>query len=157
MKKATYIFIIGLVALFVLQSIWIITSYNAETRKITSEIDEMLTHAIQVEVTTRRLGDYKDKDDPKFVSKIVQAPPSIEEIKKEGLDTISLKDAKQLNIGENVAELIGQVIQDGFCQLSFTVQPVEVFRHCCGCGKLSDGVEPRICSQQLKHLRVVVA
>lgn len=82
MKKATYIFIIGLVALFVLQSIWIITSYNAETRKITSEIDEMLTHAIQVEVTTRRLGDYKDKDDPKFVSKIVQAPPSIEEIKK---------------------------------------------------------------------------
>lgn len=122
MKKATYIFIIGLVALFVLQSIWIITSYNAETRKITSEIDEMLTHAIQVEVTTRRLGDYKDKDDPKFVSKIVQAPPSIEEIKKEGLDTISLKDAKQLNIGENVAELIGQVIQDGFMESGLNIR-----------------------------------
>ena len=94
MKKATYIFIIGLVALFVLQSIWIITSYNAEIRKITSDVDEMLTHAIQVEVTTRRIGNYKDKDNPKFVSKIVKMPPSIEEMKKEGLDTISHKEAQ---------------------------------------------------------------
>ena len=50
MKRATCIFIVGLVALFVLQSVWIITSYNAETRKITDSIDEMLTLALQREM-----------------------------------------------------------------------------------------------------------
>ena len=90
MKKATYIFIIGLVALFVLQSIWIITSYNAEMRKITSGVDEMLTLALQTEMSTRRLGSHKEK--PNIAYKIVDTPPSIEEMKKEGLDTISLKE-----------------------------------------------------------------
>lgn len=98
MKKATYIFIIGLVALFVLQSIWIITSYNAEMRKITSGVDEMLTLALQTEMSTRRLGSHKEK--PNIAYKIVDTPPSIEEMKKEGLDTISLKEAQQQHMGK---------------------------------------------------------
>ena len=120
MKKATYIFIIGLVALFVLQSIWIITSYNAEMRKITSGVDEMLTLALQTEMSTRRLGSHKEK--PNIAYKIVDTPPSIEEMKKEGLDTISLKEAQQQHMGKTFAEIYTQIVQEGLMEMGLNIR-----------------------------------
>ena len=120
MKRATYIFIVGLVALFVLQSVWIITSYNAETRKITDSIDEMLTLALQREMSTRRLGNHKEK--PYIAYKRTDAPPSIEEMKKEGLDTISLKDAQQQHIGRTYAEIFTQIVQDDLMEMGLDIR-----------------------------------
>ena len=121
MKRATCIFIVGLVALFVLQSVWIITSYNAETRKITDSIDEMLTLALQREMSTRRLGNPKEK--PYMAYKRVDTPPSIEEMKKErGVDTISLKDAQQQHIGRTYAEIFTQIVQDGLMEMGLDIR-----------------------------------
>lgn len=116
MRKVIYIAIVGAIALFYLQGLWVNNMYRAYITQTVGTIEKTMAVSIGKEIAFRRQDlPYKDPKHPKIVYKAADDMTPEERSRLKG-DTLDLDLLTQQNIGSNLSEMIIQFSQDGFIE-----------------------------------------
>lgn len=114
MKKIIYIAIVGAIALFCLQGLWISNMYRAYVAQSVQTMEKAISTSIGKEIAFRRhCSPYKDPNHPKIVYKAANDMTQEERYQLKG-DTLNLELLTQKKIGSSLPEVIVQFTQDGF-------------------------------------------
>lgn len=112
MKKVTYIAIVGVIAIFCLQGLWISNMYCAHVVQFVGTMERAISTSIGKEIAFRHHDSpYKDPQHPKIVHKTVNDMTPEERSQLKG-DTLDLDLLTQKNIGSNLSEVLVQLMQD---------------------------------------------
>lgn len=113
-KKVIYIAVIGAIAIFGLQGLWIGNMYRAYVSQAVETVEKAMSTSIGKEIAFRRHSSpYKDPKHPKALYKAAEDMTLEERSRLKG-DTLDLDLLTRQNIGSNLSEVIVQFDQDGF-------------------------------------------
>ena len=116
MKKVIYIAIVGAIALFCLQGLWILNMYSAYVEQSVQTMEKAIATGIGKEIAFRRQeAPYKDPKRPKIVHRTADDMTPEERSRLKG-DTLDLDLLTRKNIGSNLSEVIVQFNQNGFIE-----------------------------------------
>lgn len=116
MKKVVYTAIVGAIAIFCLQGLWINNMYHAYIAQSMQAMERAISTSIGKEIAFRRHDSpYKEPKHPKIVHKVADDMTQEEKRQLKG-DTLDLELLTRKNIGSNLSEIIVQLDQDGFIE-----------------------------------------
>lgn len=116
MKKVIYIAVIGAIAIFGLQGLWIGNMYRAYVSQAVETMEKAISVSIGKEIAFRRhTSPYKDPKHPKIVYKKAEDMTLEERSRLKG-DTLDLDLLTRQNIGSNLSEVLIQIDQDDFIE-----------------------------------------
>lgn len=116
MKKVICMAIVGAIALFCLQGLWILNMYSAYGEQSVQAMEKAMATGIGKEIAFRHQeSPYKDPKHPKIVHRTAKDMTPEGRSRLKG-DTLDLDLLTRKNIGSNLSEVIVQFNQDGFIE-----------------------------------------
>lgn len=110
MRKATWIFSIGILTLLLLQGLWGFVFYRSQEKEFAQEVSLAFDHAMQEEVMIRKMGAHPNKQNPGYRYRSDSIPTDAE--KKQGDSLISINEAARWGLGTTLSDLIAHTLQN---------------------------------------------
>lgn len=111
MNKTIFLPIIGMFALLISQGYWLNSIYKEYKVQKTKQIEEILSLSIQDEITSRWFGKIGDPNNPKLIIRKASDMTPEEREKLKG-DTIYLRKAEKIGLGNSFSEVLEQKMRD---------------------------------------------